>query len=219
MSDTLPKTSRQLRWILARRMGLAALGIGLLAGLAAYWLQAQRAENVVIERIADGLRHFESPAMQLLARDAVPKGHEALDALRNRGQLIGVRVFNPSGTLFYENWAGTLSTIVETIHQQKTEWPAAGETRRSWIDLTGERLIRVIQPVVNSNGILVGYLEGTNLLDGGALRAQREQILSGVLIAVLAVVTTTFLLYPLLLAMLKRSNGLSTPSDDGGNVG
>ena len=209
MNDSLPKTPRQLHWMLARRMSLAALAIGLLAGLAAYWLQAQRAENAVIERIADGLRHFESPAMQLLARDAVSQGHEALDALRNRGQLIGVRVFNPGGTIFYENWVGTPSTIVETIRQQETEWPAAGKTQRSWIELKGERLIRVVLPVVSSNGILVGYMEGTNLLDSVALRTQKEQVLSGVLAAVLSVVTTTFLLYPLLLAMLKRSNGLS----------
>ena len=209
MNHTLPESSRQLRWMLARRMGAAAIAIGLAAGGAAYWAETYRAEQVAIERVADGLRHFESPAMQLLAKEAISEGHEALASLPDRGRLVGIRVFNQGGKLFYESWAEIPKPFVDIVRLRRHDWPASGSIHRNWIAVPDERLIQVVQAITGKNGNLVGYLEGTSRLDAEMLRAQRDQILSGILTAVASVFATTLLLYPLLLAMLRRSTNLA----------
>ncbi len=190
-------------------MGVAAIVIGLIAGGVAYWVETHRAEQAAIGRVAEGLRHFESPAMQLLAKEAVPEGHQALNALTDRGRLIGIRVFSQEGKLFYENWADIPQPVIEIIRLRPHDWPARGAIHRNWIEVPGEQLIQVVQPITGKGGSVIGYLEGTSLLNAEALRAQRGQILNGMLTAVASVLATTLLLYPLLLAMLRRSTGLS----------
>jgi len=70
-------------------------------------------------------------------------------------------------------------------------------------------LIQVVLPLIGQNGTLAGYLECIDRLDEQTLRAQREQVRNGALTAVVSVLVAALLLYPLLLAMLHRSVGLS----------
>jgi hypothetical protein len=65
MPVVLPDSPRQLRWLLARRLSVAALIIGFAAGGASYLFETRRAELAALQRVADSARHFESPAMQL----------------------------------------------------------------------------------------------------------------------------------------------------------
>lgn len=61
----LPETPRQLRRMLARRLGIGALLVGSLAGGLAYWVESYRVEQRTLDRAIAGGRHFESPAMQV----------------------------------------------------------------------------------------------------------------------------------------------------------
>ena len=65
MSVVLPQSPRQLRWMLARKLGATALAISIMAGGAAYLAETRRAEQAALERAADGARHFQTPAMQM----------------------------------------------------------------------------------------------------------------------------------------------------------
>ncbi len=58
-------------------------------------------------------------------------------------------------------------------------------------------------------GQLIGNLQTISRLDEETLEAQRDQIRTGVFTATLAVLATAFTLYPLMLALLRRSMGLS----------
>lgn len=62
---SLPDTPRRLRLALALRLGIGAAVVGILAGGVAYWLASYEAELRVKELAIAGVRHFESPAMQL----------------------------------------------------------------------------------------------------------------------------------------------------------
>jgi hypothetical protein len=73
----------------------------------------------------------------------------------------------------------------------------------------GERLIQVVLPLFGQDEQLEGYLEGVSRLDVQAVRAQREQIRNGALTAAISVLVAAFLIYPLMLAMLQQSTGLS----------
>ena len=72
-----------------------------------------------------------------------------------------------------------------------------------------EHLIQVVIPLAGESGGLNGYLEGTYRIDGRTLADQKERVLDGVLTAVVAVLSTALLLYPLLLGLLRHATRLS----------
>ena len=209
MSVILPETPRQLRWMLARKLGATALAISIVAGGAAYLVETRRAEQVALARATDGARHFESPAMQVAIDAKAPAEHGALDSLLDRNRFVGIRVFNSERALIYETWADIPSVLVDAARSRPHDWPERGQSHRNWIDVDRERLIQDVLPLFGTNGRLAGYVESVGRLDEQTRRAQTEQIRNGALTAAMSVLITAMLLYPLLLAMLRRSAGLS----------
>ena len=209
MPIALPGTPRELRWMLARRMGIAAAAIGLAAGGASYLIESHRAEQAAFAYALDGARHFESPAMQLATNAGSSSDHGDLKRLLDRHRFIGIRLFGKDKRLIYESWEDVPGVLIEAAKSRQHEWPGRGRRHTSWIEASGERLIRVVVPLSGADGELAGYLEGVNRLDGRALKTQEVGIRSGALTAGVSVLITAIILYPLLLAMLQRSARLS----------
>jgi len=209
MPIALPETPRELRWMLARRMGIAAAAIGLAAGGASYLFESHRAEQSALENALDGARHFESPAMRLAISDGSTADHGDLNRLLDRTRFIGIRIFGKDKRLIYESWEDVPRVLIEAAKSRQHEWPGRGRSHTSWIEASDERLIQVVLPLSGADGELAGYVEGVNRLDRKTLETQRVQIRSGALTAAISVLLTAILLYPLLLAMLQRSAGLS----------
>lgn len=80
--------------------------------------------------------------------------------------------------------------------------------------MSAERLIHVVVPITDSNGRLAGDVRTISRLDPEAVQAQRDQVRTGALTAIGAVLATASVLYPLMLAMLRRSMGLSRSLQD-----
>jgi hypothetical protein len=212
MTLGFPESPHQLRWMLARRLGSAALVIGFAAGGISYLIETHRAEQAALERAANGVRHFESSAIPVAADGMASEEHGALDHLLDRSRFVGMRVFGPDKALTYETWADIPPTIIGAVRsgQHQHRWPGRGEIHRNWIKVDGERLIQIVSPLIGKDGATAGYLEGVGRLDEESLQAQRDQVRNGALTAVVAVLLTALLLYPLLLTMLRRVVGLSS---------
>ena len=209
MTALLPESPRRLRWVLARKLSGAAIVIGFAAGGASYVFETHRAEQTALQHAADGARHFESPAMQMAINAKSPVQHDALNRLLDRTRFVGIRVFNLRRALIYETWQDIPAILIDTARSRQHDWPGRGQSHRNWIEVAGERLIQVVLPLFGDDGTLVGYLEGVSRLDEQSLKVQRAQVRNGALTAAVSVLATAFLLYPLLLAMLQRSTGLS----------
>jgi HD-GYP domain-containing protein (c-di-GMP phosphodiesterase class II) len=211
MGCGLPDSPQQLRWMLARRLGVAALVIGFAAGGISYLIETRRAEQAALEYAAEGAQHFETPALDVAADGRTSEGHGALNRLLDRSRFVGIRVFGADRGLIYESWADVSESIVDSVRsgQHRHDWPGRGQSHRNWIEIDGQRLIQVVLPLFEKDGRLSGYLEGVSRVDEKTLREQREQIRNGTLSAVAVVLLTALLLYPLLLAMLRRSAELS----------
>ena len=201
---TLPQTPRQLRWMLASKLGATSIVIGLAAGGVSYLLETSRTEQATTSA-----RHFESPAMQMAFDGKAQEEHGTLNRLLDRTRFVGIRVFSTSRTLIYETWGDIPAALVAAAKSRQHDWPERGQSHRNWIEVSGERLIQVVLPLFGSDGSLAGYVEGVSRLDEESLLAQREQVRAAALTATLSVLLTALLLYPLLLAMLKQSTGLS----------
>ncbi|SBT10419.1 Metal-dependent phosphohydrolase, HD subdomain (fragment) [Candidatus Propionivibrio aalborgensis] len=204
-----PETPLELSRLLARRLGTAATTLGFAAGGISYQSDTRRAELATLERAVAGARHFETPAMQMAASINAPKEHGALKRLLDRTRFVGIRVFSPDRVLIYETWTDVPAALINTVRSRQHAWPGRGQSHQNWIEVTGVRLIQVVLPLFGTDATLVGYLEGISRLDEQTLQKQGEQVRNGALTAVVSVLLTAFLLYPLLLAMLRRSAGLS----------
>jgi len=209
MPITLPDTPLQLRWMLARKLSVVAVLIGLAAGGVSYLLEVWEAEQAAFDQVMNGVRHFESPAMQMASDTKAPLEHDALNRLLDRTRFVGIRVFSPAKKLIYETWGDIPKPLIEATRSQQHDWPISGQNHQNWIVVAEERLIQIVLPLSGKDGTLVGYLEGVSRFDAQALQAQREQARNGALTAVVAVLITALLLYPLMLAMLRQSVGLS----------
>ena len=208
---TLPDSSRHLRRMLARRLGVAAIVIGFAAGSIAYLVETRRAEQTALERAAKGVQHFESSALRMAMEVKTTSEHATLNQLLDSSRFVGIRIFGSNQTLIYESWADVSSGIKGAVRsgQHQHVWPQRGQSHQNWIDVAGERLIQVVLPLFDRDGTLEGYLEGVSRLDAETVQTQREQIRNGALTAAASVLAAAFLLYPLMLAMLQQTTGLS----------
>lgn len=209
MSIIVPQDAQQLRRTLAVRMGAAAAAIGVLAGSFAYLLGTYRAEDFALERAVESARHFESPVMQLAVASGASADHETLRQLLDRTRFVGVRVFNLDRSLMFEQWAEIPAPLIALAKVQPHEWPAKDAVHRRWVEAAGEQLIQVVLPLSTTQGTPIGYVEGISRLDQESIRERRSQVWNGAWAAASSALIAALLLYPLMLAMLRRANDLS----------
>lgn len=209
MSRPLPETPGQLHGMLTIRLGLAATVVALIAGGVAYFVETYRAEQAALEQATRSARHFATPAMQMIVSAGRPDGHDELERLLDKSRFVGLQVFDGDGDQVYENWGSSAVSLIDVLRAQALKRPERHQIHRTWIEVGSEHLIHVVVPISGSDGRLVGYVRTVSRLDAETVQAQRDQVRTGALTAVGAVVATAFVLYPLMLAMLRRSTDLS----------
>lgn len=204
----IPETSRQLRRMLARRLGIGALMVGSLAGSLAYWVESYRVEQRTLERAVAGVRHFESPAMQV-AISGERGEHPAISQLLT-DEFVGIRVFAPNTEILFDAWRALPGALKEVAQQQRHPWPIPPGGHSKRIPVAGEELIQVILPMNTSDGRLAGYVEGISLVSRSSLQERKLQIRGAALTAVISVLAAALLLYPLMAGLLSRTEALSS---------
>lgn len=204
----LPETPYQLQLTLARRLAISAVLLGVTAGGVVYWLTSYRTESQALDRAIASVQHFQSPAMRLTTGGA-QESHAALEQLLDKERFIGVRVFAPSRERLFERWGDIPEFLIAEVKRQSNPWPAIGHSHSKRIDVADEQLIQVVLPMTAEDGSLAGYVEGVSRVTAEALLGQQQQIQTAAIAGAASVLAATVLLYPLLLAMLKQSTGLS----------
>lgn len=203
----LPDTPRQLHLALALRLGVGAVAIGILAGGVAYWAASYEAELRVKELAIAGVRHFESPAMRLAGgQDATQ--HQELTRLLS-DELVGMRVFGTDRGVLFETWGALPEAAFPSLRSAAPPWPKQRESYTQSFRVGSDELIQVLLPMAAKNGRLIGYIEGIRRISEKEIEARRRSIRHVALAASLSVPAAALLLYPLMLAMLRRSNFLS----------
>lgn len=204
----LPETPRQLQLTLARRLAISAVLLGVTAGGVVFRLTSHRTESQALDHVVASVQHFQSPAMRLTTGRS-QESHAALEQLLDKEGFIGVRVFAPNRERLFERWGDVPEFLVAEAKQQPTRWPVVGQSHSKRINIAGEQLIQVILPMVADDGSLAGYVEGVSRVTAKALLGQQQQIRTAAIAGAASVLAATVLLYPLMLAMLRRYGTLS----------
>ena len=208
-TDEIPETPRQFRRMLASRLGIGALLVGGLAGSLAFWVESYRVEQRTIERAIAGVRHFESPAMQVAIRGEKIGEHPAISQLLT-DEFVGIRVFAANGENLFDAWGPLPEPLKEAVRAINHPWPLPKTRDSKRIAIAGEELVRVILPMATSDGRLAGYVEGVSRVSPSALQDRKLQIRGAVLAASISVFVAALLLYPLMSGLLGRTEALSS---------
>lgn len=205
MAFSLPETPRHLRWLIAQRMAVAALVIGVAAGYAAYAYETYRLEQISLAHALNGAKHFETRAMELSLDGRSSESHAALRELLDTKEFIGIRVFSSDKAVINETWAVVPAALASAINTVSHDWPPANASHSQWLEAGGERYIQTLLSLQTPDGKQSGFLESISRLDEQVIKAQQDQIRTSVAVAVFAVLGTVLFIYPLLLAMMLRS--------------
>lgn len=208
MPQQLPRTLDQLHWMLIRRLSAAAIAMGALAAGSAYLVGGYRAGQMAKESAAIAASHFERPGMALLSADR-PEQREHIKQILDANHFVAIRLFDATGAPVYEIWKDRAldDNISRSLSLHAHQWPAVGNSHKNWISVDGENLIQVVLPLGEVKTL--GYLEGVYRISREMSQQQQRQIRDVVLATVASVIATVCLLYPLLLTMLRGSEGLS----------
>ncbi|MCH2220675.1 MAG: HD-GYP domain-containing protein, partial [Dechloromonas sp.] len=165
------------------------------------------AELRVKELAIAGVRHFESPAMRLAGGQNASDHQELARILRE--EPVGMRVLGADGRVLFEALWGLPESALVPFWNVLPTWPKNGESHTRSFRVGADELIQVLLPMTTENGHLIGYVEGISRISEKEIEARRRSIRHVSLAASLSVPAAALLLYPLMLAMLRRSNFLS----------
>ena len=209
MFATIPNNPRELHRYLITRFLISGMVISVLIGALVYYWESWRVEKMAFERAVVSAKHFDSPEMRkLLAADSRADHPELAEQLE-KSSFIGIRIFDLSGRVLMEAWGNEATNLRSSIQAHRHDFPKPGKHHDNWLMNEGEDFVQVVIPLLDSRSMTEAYFEGIYRLDAGMQYARKHQARSAVLTSFTAVISALFLLYPILLGLIRRSLSLS----------
>jgi HD-GYP domain-containing protein (c-di-GMP phosphodiesterase class II) len=116
---------------------------------------------------------------------------------QNLKKIIGRSALNEQG-------------LEEKLHDAFPKFIMSGKTELVKKTVEGQKLIKVMSPIRSQkNNEVIAHFEGVFHINGNALSEIENKILLSVLQSVIVIITTTLLLYPIILHLNKRLKKLS----------
>jgi HD-GYP domain-containing protein (c-di-GMP phosphodiesterase class II) len=190
---------------LLQRLLLAWLLISLVAGGAVYYLERARFNDAIVGLVAE---HATRLDVAQLARDgAADAAYQSLlsqtrEFIANNYVLIDIR--DREGRQIAALVHPQRLSLEQAVRPALAPLPQDGGSHMRILNVKGERLIHVGIPLPARDGGQAGYFEGLFLLDEATRASFRTQIRRLLVAVLLAVLGTTLVLYPVILA-LNRS--------------
>ena len=205
-----PQGLRHIHHDLVVRIAAAALFLGLLAGGGAYLIESRRVEASARAMVETAVRHFQAPVMQMLDRGLRNDDHREVEELFRWSNLVGLRVHDANGETIYEAW-GTLPESTRAQLRTLPATPLAVATDwHEWLTIGTDKLIRQKVRLLDRHSRQTDYLEGFYRIEAATLDEWRKRIVGTVTMAILTVLATAAVLYPVLRGLLRHATDLSS---------
>ena len=210
MFSSLPNNPRELHRYLITRFLVSGMAISVLIGALVYYGESWRVEKMAFELAVVSAKHFDSPAMRKLLIADRPSSHPELAELLEKSNFLGIRIFDLSGRVLMEAWAGDPEKFQRVVSTHRHDFPAPGKFHNNWLENAGGDFIQVVIPLPDSKGGTEAYFEGIYRPDAGTQYARQHQVRSVMLTSFVVAISALILLYPVLLGLTKRSLALSS---------
>ena len=218
-AQSMRKTS--IHGVLVLRLAVAALVIATLIGLMVFYRERNKLGETITERAFQGARHFNARIAYLLDVPGLPDREglqRELETLAS-GRLKLRSGYFVSGTL-YDRDTGKLAQFIdrEYKHSEAVEQLLASpEHRFPGEDVEGYRFVRIERsphvlvavPLTNTRGDTVAYLQGVFAVSEAVVSDVRNRILRTVFAVVGIVLVSTALLYPVIVALMRKVTRVS----------
>ncbi len=201
--------------VLTLRLALMAVVIGLLTGAAVYYSEQQNLRAQVVEETRAEIQLLIARTIQIAqeqGREQRAAFHQALEerlsvaAKPANGEFVYVQFFVP-GTGESEERTANSYPLIEAVkrlaHSRPRRPPPGGEAAE--VVMVGERLhVLVVMPLTDPAGPNPAYAEAVFAPSEAARQALQKTLRHSVVMALLIVVATSGLLYPVILQLVRK---------------
>lgn len=201
---------------LIKRLLFMTLAIVIIVGGMAFVFENRRMQNYVLEQA-------ENAVELMVVRARIIKAEKKIDGYSAFRQALAERLANPvdrqSGEFIYagffkpddeviDEFIDKESLVAEKLKNQFVKSPLLkltdGAQITESIDLDGESYIYVVFPVMDLQNKVAAYTHAIFSLSDAIEERIRNSILRAVIMAILIVLATSLLLYPVILRLVKR---------------
>lgn len=205
-----------VRRTLAMRLLIACAGIATVFGAATYLARYDIIGQDAVMHGINGVEQLrarvrviaEEPGVTLAAAIQRALDQEADRALMSRhGEFTYARFYGPDGAILAQRafpGAPAPALLDAYLQQAGMQLPALDAPWNAATDIAGRPYIHVVLAIPDRDGNLVAYGEGLYALSDAAIAAARRAAIKTAVYVVLIVLATSLLLYPIILALLRR---------------
>ena len=183
-----------LHRLILPRVLLVWLGLSLIGGGLTYWLEMRKIDQAVVDLAATAVtRH-------------APDGGGAADLARHADDFlhegfVAVEILAPGGSPLARSARPGFEGVAAILD---AEVPHGDRPRYRTIHRSGATLVRVVLPLAATDGRPTGHFEGLYRVEPATLAGLRGDLWRTLLAVLTAVLATTVVLYPLIVALNRN---------------
>ncbi|KAB2924421.1 MAG: HD domain-containing protein [Dechloromonas sp.] len=188
--------------IVLRRLLMAWAAVSLLVGIPTYYVELRQLDDSVLALAASESRHFAPAGLRGDGRS--PEELRTLEQRANefvQRSFVVIEVYDGNKKRLLEAVNPQFTHIEEELKRFKHSFPSNADSHFEKFVLGNDTVVQVLVPLRTEGGSNGGYFEGVFVVDPETLDELRSHVwrtLGAVLFAVLA---TTVLLYPVIIAL------------------
>lgn len=193
---------------------LAAVWIFLsfVIGAAVYFVEHEKIDDFVVALAEGDSKDFIADAVQYL--DNPTPSHEAAlrkksrESLANGGFSI-IELYDKDKKQVIELSQEGVEDIETEINKRSHKRLMTDATRYETLHIGDMMFVRVMTPLITAGGGIAGYFEGAYRVEPGIMKDIRKRVVYSLIQVVIAVLITTIVLYPVIIALNKGLIGYS----------
>jgi HD-GYP domain-containing protein (c-di-GMP phosphodiesterase class II) len=209
-----------VRRVLAVRLLIGSVTIAALLGIGTYLTRYDIIGQDAITHAINGVaqlkarvRVIQQPGMTVVAAIQRALDEEPEHRVVSRhGKFVLARFYAPDGAILAQRTesSGVKTAQLEAfLRQSRLRFPAPNEPWSATADIGGQPYVHAVVAVLDRNGTLVAYGEGLYALSDAAIASARHAALKSAGYAMLIVLATSLLLYPVILKLTSRLSNFS----------
>lgn len=211
LEATRTKRGRSINHVLIRRLLVTSLLIALLISVTVSLVEIGRVNDIVRDRGIQRAELFAQLASRnngaTLEREMTQRFHDlvAVRLVERMGSVVLADLYSADHRVlasFRDQEYPHLQILTELINNRDVEFSATGNNWSELVNIHGLPHIRVLVPIANE-GVVSGYLHGVYAVSQDALDDLEKRNVRTVLTTFLIVLTTTALLYPTILRLMR----------------
>jgi putative nucleotidyltransferase with HDIG domain len=191
--------------IVIKRLFMAWLALSIVAGTSLYFYELEKIDDAIVALASAEAKRFAPDGID--TRNMTPDDLEvlrlkALDFIRQH--FVVLEAYDKSEKKLFEVVNPTFEAIEKELGKYTHRFPKDGQYHYEKFKIAGETLVQILVPLKNKLGGRAGYFEAVFVIDQADLAQLQHDLKVHILIVLFCVLSTTLLLYPVILSLNRE---------------